>query len=178
MGLAARNVEIFRSWTYDDVKATFERVLPRYFAYEETRGPRSDGLQPWVLCYRDRQRLVVSLKLEPTGGDLYELKSRPGRGKMDSFIFLGECFNLDFEAVLLLTDPPAAREAIPPEVLKLWKPSASATTVKPADAPESDSDDPPSPRTIVANAMAKGKKREVVVISDDSEGEAFKGMSI
>ena len=89
LGLASRDVEFNRAWTFDQVEGKLREILPILFAYFDSLDPREDGLPHWILVCRDGRKTAIYPVLKPDGQNLFDIKSRSGRPIKEPFIIIG-----------------------------------------------------------------------------------------
>ncbi|KAI0691444.1 hypothetical protein BC835DRAFT_1360501 [Cytidiella melzeri] len=82
------NVAFDRAWSSARVHRALQNALPGFFEYLKGQGDHADGRGAYVLCYPESRKLCVHTSAEPTGEQLYGVKSRKGRGKSESFIHI------------------------------------------------------------------------------------------
>lgn len=206
MGCAKFDVKFNRDWNSARVDHALRSALPGFFTHCETElgydlaeGIVDANLRPYVFCYRDNitRKLHVYAKHDPSGEDLYGIKSRKGRGPSESFIHIGK----HILTLYYFAFPPqcscspyyllvgtASVERIDSAATCSWGETAVALSpgAKGDDSGNgSTSETPPEPSSshalrgrprnltqgVVQDKKGKKRSRSIAVASDDSEIE-------
>ncbi|KAI0684125.1 hypothetical protein BC835DRAFT_1422564 [Cytidiella melzeri] len=174
------NVRFDRAWSSGRVHQAFQAALPGFFKYLKGQGQHSDNHQDYVLCYPESRKLCVHTSAEPTGEQLYGVKSRKGRGKSESFIHIALIESVPADVLrctswlpsMNLPDNSSDGEDISRNTLSNSDTSwINGKTTKPSAFEHSLSGTPTPIKTA-----SKGKKRAIEAVSDeDSEIEIAEG---